>query len=907
MDIPDARLLQIDEINLNQSRTNEEEQEYLEDQKRRKEELHVLLGDVLNDYDESTVNSSIVSGISCSDTENKYLQASNQHEQLQNLYEVRLRELQVLREEYKERTEELTKEINTYKRQMLLMKAELEQIKVSYKNSDDLLVEKTSTLKDLEAVLESKEQQIQNYEKNIQDMQLEIVTYKTTINDLYIQMQDGRNPFNKYNKQFISEEYKNANKEQINRLEELLEEKNKSVKTLEKANLIIEEELNKLRIRDSDNRNTIEVLQRNFDSAQTQSVQLIAELEAVTNEMRHLEERVQNMYENPPRSERPSYDRNSLEQQSEKLRKMLLDKKVHIDTLNVKLRNHDKDIKELLEYRQLKADVFKKDFQQCDNEDHTKSLIILQYEIQNYRKIIEDKDQQIRNLHSINKENLAKMEGKIFQNKNDINNLSNKYSIPKLDKMTEDLKASYDQIAYLEEQLKIKSTEIEKLLNHQECNKEQELKTELDQLKLLNEKERNNLENEIKKLTHEIEVSSAELKSLKTFNEALVDENAKLKSRCKEEDTSLKDQYLQSIKALHEAQSKITSLQETIEELTNLKTITEGESCTYQSKLKEYELKLEDATKDIEELEIDLESTLKQLKEKEETIKNLKEAAKTSKQELKNKMDDQNLERTINELKNKEDIIQNLQQTISSLREELDNIKTNKELEINKITNEECRKCKNYQEIIERDLSVKDKKKEFDVDIQDIGEENLQKIKEADMIAMEVKLREEIQDEYFTKMKEIENKYKQVYASSKDLCKEKVDKLKTQEMKFREDLATILGECTKKIKEYEQDREEIIKEYQDLQNQFEEYKILCVNKERNFKRTIEKFQHNSKQEAEKWRLWSQRLINSCVKVEATNKKTRDRVLFKMGTYDSEVAVIEKSYEKVKELLTKGTK
>ncbi|XP_050512952.1 putative autophagy-related protein 11 isoform X2 [Diabrotica virgifera virgifera] len=900
MDIPDTRLLQVDDINLNQSR-NEEEQEDLEDQKRRKEELHALLGDKLNDYDEST-DDSIVSGMSCNDAEsNKYLQANNQHEQLQNLYEVRLRELQALREEHKGKTEGFTKEIKTYKRQLLLTKAELEQIKVSYKNSEDLLVEKTSNLKDLEAMLESKEQQIQNYEKNIQNMQLEIATYKTTINDLYLQMQDERNPFNKYNKQFISEEYKNATKEQINRLEELLEEKNKSVKTLEKANLIIEEELNKLRIRDIDSRNTIEVLQRNFDSAQTQCVQLIAELEALTNEMRHLEGRVQNMYESSPRSERLSYGKNSVEQQIEKLRKMLLDKKVHIDTLNVKLRNHDKDVKELLEYRQLKADVFKKDFQQY-NEDHTKSLIILQYEIQNYRTILEDKDQQIRNLHSINKDNLAKMEGKIFQNKNDINNLSNKYSIPQLDKMTEDLKTSYDQIAYLEEQLKMKTTEIEKLLNHQECNKERELKTELDQLKLLNEKERNNLENEIKKLTQEIEVSSAELQNLKTFNEKLIDENVKLKSRCKEEDNSLKDQYLESIKALHEAQSKITSLQEKIEELTNLKTIAEGESCTYQSKLKEYEQKLEDATKDIEELEMDLENTLKQLKEKEETIKHLKEVAKTFRQELKNKMD-KSLERTINELRNKEDIIHNLQQTVSSLRKELDNIKTTKEIEI---TNAECKKCKNYQDIIDRDVSVKDKKKQFD-GIQNIGEENLQKIKEANMIAIEVKLREEIQEEYFTKLKEVENKYKQVYASSKDLRKEKVDQLKVQEMKFREDLATILGECTKKIKEYEQNKQEIVKQYQDLQNQFEQYKILCVNKERNFERTIEKFQLNSKQEAEKWRKWSQRLINSCITVEKTNKKTRDHVLFKMATYDAEVAVIEKSYEKVKELLSKGKK
>lgn len=132
-------------------------------------------------------------------------------------------------------------------------------------------------------------------------------------------------------------------------------------------------------------------------------------------------------------------------------------------------------MKELLEYRQLKSDIYKKEFQQCgklikqrnlghfniylfsENKDHIKSLLIMQNDIQNYKRLIEDKNQQILSLDSTNKELLAKLEDMLSQTRNDIQNFSHKYNLPQLEKMTDDLKKSQEKIEKLEVSLYVHS------------------------------------------------------------------------------------------------------------------------------------------------------------------------------------------------------------------------------------------------------------------------------------------------------------------------------------------------------------------------------------------------------------------------------------------------------------------
>lgn len=74
----------------------------------------------------------------------------------------------------------------------------------------------------------------------------------------------------------------------------------------------------------------------------------------------------------------------------------------------------------------------------------------MQNDLQNYKRIIEDKNQQILSLNSTNKELLEKLEDMLSQTRNDIQNFSHKYNLPQLEKMTEDLRTYQEKIAELE-------------------------------------------------------------------------------------------------------------------------------------------------------------------------------------------------------------------------------------------------------------------------------------------------------------------------------------------------------------------------------------------------------------------------------------------------------------------------
>lgn len=74
----------------------------------------------------------------------------------------------------------------------------------------------------------------------------------------------------------------------------------------------------------------------------------------------------------------------------------------------------------------------------------------MQNELQNYEKLMEHKNQQIISLNSTNKELLEKLEQMLCQTRSDIQNISHKYNLPQLEKMTEDLQKSQEKIAQLE-------------------------------------------------------------------------------------------------------------------------------------------------------------------------------------------------------------------------------------------------------------------------------------------------------------------------------------------------------------------------------------------------------------------------------------------------------------------------
>lgn len=91
-------------------------------------------------FDESTINSSTnVSILSTDDIQNKYCDSTNPYEQLKILYEVRLREISNLKEEFDNYKKDKIKEIDNIKNKMFTSESEIQHLKITLKNSEELL------------------------------------------------------------------------------------------------------------------------------------------------------------------------------------------------------------------------------------------------------------------------------------------------------------------------------------------------------------------------------------------------------------------------------------------------------------------------------------------------------------------------------------------------------------------------------------------------------------------------------------------------------------------------------------------------------------------------------------------------------------------------------------------------
>ncbi|CAG9817152.1 unnamed protein product [Phaedon cochleariae] len=896
-------LFQGTDIKLNNSQNEEEED--LEEQRRRNEEIQNLLMTKLDDfnYDESTINSSTNNSVvSVDEIQNNYHKAINPNEQLKVLYDVRLRELNSMKIEYENNKAELISKIDSLNKKVIIYEGELHQTKISLKNAEELLVEKSSAITDLAITLSAREEQIKNYEKAMEEYHLEINTYQSTINDLQMKLQDNINPFNIGNQKFSSEELQKAHGENIAKLEAHLEQQTMIAKLHEKEKHRAQEELQKYIESEIENKNTINALSKSFDSAQKQCQELINVVEKLTNENTHLHERTGALSTqlNDLLSRKSPLESNN--DPLERLKKMLVDKSFQIDSLNCKVRDYEDNIRELLEYRQLKGDVYKQEFQQCDNKDHTKCLLIMQHDIQNYKRTIEDKNQQILTLNSTNRELVEKLEQMLSQTRNDIQNISHKYSLPQLEKMTEDMKKAEEKIKELQEKLLQSEEKRLSLVRKIETIDRNDLKFELEQQMLNNEKEKNDYENRLKKMQKELEVCSAEFNNLKKYSEELINDNVRLKEQLTnmisknetiniEPDQELKKHYDETTKKLHHYQEKVKSLEEKIEELANTKTLSEGEKYNYELQITDHRNQLNKAENTIENLNSELQALSQVVKEKENIINHLEQTLMRLDSEagvLKQKLTTR--EHAIEMCEKKKT---DLEQLLEEVQSEL--VKTKEQvIDIRKeaIMSAELPEVMVVEKNIRRNLE----KEMLETEMREAENKEYQ----VDVLTIEIKLREEIQKEYLKKLSDIEKKYKKVCASSNDLYKGQVEMMKNQEGKYREHIATIIRQCTHKIKELEKDKEDLIDRINILHNEFTESRKQMAVREENFRKILSQVKVENKENEEKWKLWSQKFLNNCLDIESSNKKIRDNILFKMQTTDSEVLAMEKSYnEKIK--------
>ncbi|KAJ8984820.1 hypothetical protein NQ317_013019 [Molorchus minor] len=802
-----------------------------------------------------------------------------------------------------------------------------------------------------------------------------------------MKLQADKNPFNLGAKKFNSEELQKAHQEQVVRLETLLNEQTKRAEIFEKDKIALQQEMQSIieqqNTMKTEDTNTINAITQTLESAQQQCKDLIDVIEMLTKENKHLQGRIDEAisqeFQEYKNHQTPTLDKATLLKQMEKLNKMLLDKSVQIDSLSYKLRHYENDIKELLEYRQLKCDVYKQDFKQCDNKEHTKSLLLMQNDLQNYRRIIEDKNQQILTLNSTNRELQEKIEEMLMQTRNEIQNLSHKYSLPQLEQMTRELKNAEEKVKELQEKLNTSEERRMSLVQKLEKNGkniEKELnkdfESQLKNMKNITEKEKDSFQKQIMKLQKELDVSASEIKNLKQFTEKLIDENNTLKMEIKQKDNlyfeqksskdisesaGIKNEYVQlkeqlnrvmahlqkgkvnqgnaintaalkqdmeeflsSLKegfskdcieqkikdwktlldmgeclpsgnlnikqvnddelhiSLQKANSNIKRLEEALDDLRRAKTITEGEKCTFQFQLKDCESQLEQASKTIEYYKIEIENLTGLLKEKEDIINTMKNDYRYLKEQL--NMKD-------SALKISEEDKLELRELLQKVKLQLEE----SEKEVLKMQNQITEiKEKSVRRNLEKELKEAENQLEQSrIEDGNVGDsEYFKNCLQAEVLKNELKLRDDLQREYLNKIKDVEAKYHKVCSATAEGYKEEIEKLKKQEIQYREQLSKILAECARKIYEFENEKQQLVSQINYVRAEYNEFKKRVIVNEGNYRQLIKMLQTDAERNADEWKKWSKQVVTNCLKLEAVNKSSRDKLVFGMKNADSEV-------------------
>ncbi|KAF7280414.1 hypothetical protein GWI33_006080 [Rhynchophorus ferrugineus] len=988
MDNPGISLFQGTDININNSQNNEEEED-LEDQIRRKEELQNLLQANLDDfkYDDSTINSSTnISMVSVDNIEQNYKNAITPSEQLKVLYDVRVREIQALHDEYNQYKETAKRDIDSLKHKNILFEQELRQAQISLKNSESLLVDKTQVINTLTSNLAGKDDELKSLKDIIKANEAELMTYKSELTELHLKFQAHNGPFNltaKYN----SEEYQKSLQEKISKLEELLEDERQKREHYVKEKDVLQEEIQRLVVEKVDFEKENEALISTFDAAQSQCRDLIDVVETLRKENDHLRERMkqQNSFktENADGTDHNLTDHSSLINHNERLKKMLLDKSVEIDSLKSELKFYVQDIKELLEYRQLKCDIYKKEFEKCNNVSHTKDLLILQNDLQNYRRIIDDKNQQILTLNSNNKDLKEKIEEMLLQTRNEIQNISSKYSVPKLEIMSKELEKAEDTVKILSEKLeeseKRRLSIMKKMQNKIDQNDAEvvgeleKCRHELREVKALLVKERDQnavlfdelqfSKNEVLSLRNQVDkMRLAQKKSDSPRKSPNKNERDSEDQGTKKEYEQLKDQIKQVMQHLvknntssgrepplivKEIKEQMDTFLINIEGASIEKGILEEKFCSWKKLFDDVILKDPDEVlkSQYQQALIGLHSSNEKLKELEKTILGLKSAVDAGEDDK--RILNTDLENYRMKLEKAEHVCQQLVKEINNLKHNqhsTDEIKKQLEettVQLNLKDNELRSKLEQLTKIEEdrRELCKKLDKEKSDVDKLRIensqlvdelkqAKEQLAKrnlIKEFDVAsrssdsdkenavlkqvlnyknnldeellkAKELKLRDEIQIEYQKRLSDVEKTYKNMCKDIKDVSKQYEDKLEQQEKQYREYLKMVLKECEKCTKESEEEKIELTNQLKWLRQDFDNYKSSVISNEERYLKIMKNMERESEKSIEAWKTWSRKVVSSCLDIEATNKKIRDKVLYNLQVHDQEVAAIQKGFD-----------
>lgn len=154
-------------------------------------QLQNLLINALDEfkYEDSTMNSSTnISVASAEYIGQAYKDVQTPYEQLKLLYDIRMKEIQTLKDEFDEYKEKMGKNVDSLKRRLTLQEAETSQVEISLRNTKSLLgefynsrkmfsiliilflVEKVDIISDQEKSLASKDAEIGSLQKTVEEV-----------------------------------------------------------------------------------------------------------------------------------------------------------------------------------------------------------------------------------------------------------------------------------------------------------------------------------------------------------------------------------------------------------------------------------------------------------------------------------------------------------------------------------------------------------------------------------------------------------------------------------------------------------------------------------------------------------------------------------------------------------------
>ncbi|RZC37089.1 PFB0765w-like [Asbolus verrucosus] len=741
---------------------------------------------------------------------------------------------------------------------------------------------------------------------------------------------------------------------------------------------------------EEENNLTIMGLSKKLQNSQQQCKDLFLLGEAIKKESDHFKERIQQLEINKLNLSSDDFqikkmDKDTLMVHLEKFKRMLLDKAIEMNTLKAKLKFYDSDMDELFEYRKILSKMYTCEVKLCSNTEHEELLIFMQRQLQSYEQAVEDRNNQIMNLNMVNKELQEKIEEMIQQTRTDIRNLSQKYSLPQLETMSNELKNAEETIHDLKKQLMEKhetsyqelTTKLEKACKHNEhlqqmaINEKQnfeeklaEMKNDLksmeeekikleelikslkqSELKLAGENEK--VKFELQKIYQKLGISETDiiesdadihelnllrskcgqvhdqlqqvamhLEKMSPKRAAYCDENmsvvlkmkkqilnylkllktedlqkTEIEDKLKEWDNMLSNfiDNLRSANNMMETSIKESELKDSVEDLTNAKTMLEGEKFALEYQLKSRSSELESAQREIRIL---MENKSILMKESEDNAR------------LIQKLTDQvsNLEKGLKIVEeNKIELEKQLENTQKQLNEsKQETIKMHKELgEMNDnfVRKNLFKELKDVESELEQ--SRIDNKITFMVVS---GSEIFRKSIQAEILKAELILRERLEEENIKNMQKIEEQYRNVLTQKTEIYSKEKEKWKSQEMIYRKRFAAVLDECRKKMEALEKENINLITQINELIKEYKTYKIHITNDMEQYTKIIGKYKKNMETLNKEWKDLFGYYVSSYTNIEKRSQKKIKNLQKTINMSQTELNLIESIYdEKIKKI------